>query len=65
MRTNTMKQLAEEHEEEYNEYVYECHKMGIAKPLDIYSWVAERRATEEEYRNDAVRDDLLTEKDNV
>ena len=64
MTSRQLKDMACDSEEEYNEYVYECHKMGIINCLDIFSWLTEQEMTAQEYRNDAARDDAITEGDN-
>ncbi len=63
MRTNKLKQMAELCEPEYEEYVLACEEDGVV-PMDIFTYVITEQATEEEYRNDQIRDDLLTEGEN-
>jgi len=58
MRTNDLKHIAEQSEEEYAEYVKDCLS-NDSEPLDIYSWIAEQQATAEEYMNDYKRDEGL------
>ena len=58
MRTNDIKALAEEWEDEYQEYVDECDKLGNT-PMDIFTWVATEQMTAEEEMNDYKRDEGL------
>ena len=54
--TKDLKYLAEQSQEEYEEYVSEC-KANDTEPLDIFSFVAEQIAIEEEYMNQFKRDE--------
>ena len=47
LRTNDIKALAEEWEDEYQEYVDECKKLGNT-PQDIFTWVVTEQMTAEE-----------------
>ena len=64
MKTRDLKTLAEESSDEYEEYIAECRKAGL-DCLNIWMWIAEQIATEEEYRNDMLRDDALMDAENV
>ena len=57
MRTRDLKFLAEESQGEYEEYVTDC-KSNNSNPVDIWSWLSEQIATEEEYRNEYLRIDF-------
>ena len=63
MRSNIMKDMAETYKEEYDEYVNDCIEINTV-PIDIWSWIGEQIATAQEYRNDQIRDDALTEGEN-
>jgi len=63
MRSNIMKDMAEACKEEYDEYVNDCMEINMV-PVDIWSWIAEQIITAEDYRNDQMKDDTLTEGEN-
>ena len=64
MRTNKLKKLVESSKDEYEEYVNDCLEINMV-PMDIFTWVITEQATEEEYRNDMLRDDALMDVENV
>ncbi|RKX85195.1 MAG: hypothetical protein DRP57_04330 [Spirochaetes bacterium] len=61
MRSNQLKFLAEQSEEEYEEYCDECLKEGI-EPQDIYLWVQGQIADAEEARFEYEREDWMKDK---
>jgi len=58
MRSRDLKHLAEENEDEYEEYVAQCIIDG-SEPTDIWSWIAEQVATAEEYQYEFERDQSI------
>ena len=58
MRTNQIKALAEQWEDEYEEYAEECLREGN-EPMDIFTWVVTEQMTAQEAQNDYLRDEGL------
>lgn len=63
MRTNDIKALAEEMQDDYEEELRLYVKNGgdEMKFPDIFSWVSEQEATKQEEHNDYIRDEGIAD----
>jgi len=60
MRTNKIKELVEISREDYQEYVDRCIEDG-SEPMDIFTFVVTEEATAQEYYNDYLRDEGISD----